>query len=131
MIPVVYQCDDNCSWSAAAIIDELTYQLSSACSFTIDENSNHIRITRKYYDRAEFVLYRINIWDPSTPPVFIINCSDLTKALQNELERLKESEPRLFDRVVTDAIQSLMEGINERYYHVSGVAYKISWRFDP
>jgi hypothetical protein len=131
MKPIAYQYNDNCPWSTAAITDELTYQLSSACSFSIDMNSKQIHITHKYYDRAEFVLHHINIWDPSIPPVFIINCSDLTKALQNELERLKESDPRLFDRVVTDAIQSLMEGINERYYHISGVAYKISWRFDP
>ena len=123
--------DYNSSFSAAAIVDELRYQLSFANSFTIDENTSQIRITHKYYDRAEFVLYRINIWDPSMPSVFVINCSDITPALQKELEQLKESNPRLFDRVVTDAIQTLMEGINERYYHVSGVAYKISWRFDP
>ena len=123
--------DDDSPYSAAAIADELMYQLSSTCSFTIDENTNQIHITHKYYERAEFVLYRINIWDPSIPPVFIINCSDITPGLQRELEQLKESDHRLFDRIVTDAIQSLMEGVNERYYHARGVAYKITWRFDP
>jgi hypothetical protein len=123
--------DDNSSFSAAALVDELRYQLSFANSFTIDENTSQIRITHKYYDRAEFVLYRTNIWNPSNPPVFVINCSDLSQVLRNELEQLKESNFELFDRVVTDAILSLMEGINERYYHVSDVAYKISWRFDP
>ena len=131
MIPATMQHDDNSPRTTAAIFDELVYQLSSASSFTIDENTGHIHITHKYYDRAEIVLYRINIWNPSTPPVFIINCSDISPVLQKELEQLKRSDPRLFDRVVTDTIQALMEGINERYYHVSGVAYKISWRFDP
>ena len=120
MIPATMQHDDNSPRTTAAIFDELVYQLSSASSFTIDENTGHIHITHKYYDIAEIVLYRINIWNPSTRPV-----------LQKELEQLKRSDPRLFDRVVTDTIQALMEGINERYYHVSGVAYKISWRFDP
>ena len=118
-------------WSTLAIVDELTYQLSSACAFTIDENTKQIHILHKYYDQAEFVLYRINIWNFSKPPVFVINCADISQVLQNELEQLKESNFRLFDRVVTEAIQSLMEAINDRYYHVSGIAYKISWRFDP
>ena len=123
---------DNSPYSAAAITDDLTYHLSSTYGLSINDNTGQIHITHKYYDRAEFVLYRINIWDPSAPPpIFVINCSDIPPALQKELEQLKESDPRLFDRVVTDAIQSLMEGINDRYYHVSGVAYKISWRFDP
>ena len=48
--------------------------------------------------------------------------------LQNELEPLKNSDPRLFDKTVTEAIQSLMEGVNQR--HVSGTAFKVSWRFE-
>jgi len=131
MTIVANQYKDNSSRSKSAITDELTYQLSSTCSFTVNENNNHIHITHKYYDHAEFVLYRINIWNPSTPPVFIINTSDLTKPLQYGLEQLKRHSPEHFDKAVTEAIQSLMEGINERYYHVSGVAYKITWRFDP
>jgi hypothetical protein len=117
-------------WSLSYTKDELTFQLSSANEFTIDKNNSHIHITHKYYDRAEFVLYRINTWNPSNPPVFIINCADLSQVLQNELKQLKESNIGLFDRVVTDAIQSLMEAINQRYYHISNIAYKITWRFD-
>jgi hypothetical protein len=116
--------------TVAAIRDELVYQLSSINEFTIDKNSSHIHITHKYYDRAEFVLYRIHIWNPSNPPVFIINCEDLSQVLQNELEQLKESNFGLFDRVVTDAIQSLLEAINHRYYHISNIAYKITWGFE-
>lgn len=117
-------------WTITYTRDELIFQLSSSNEYAIDK-TKQIHITHKYIDRAEFVLYRINIWDPSKPPIFIINCSDITLTLQKELEQLKKTDPQLFDRVVTDAIQSLMEGINERYYHISSVAYKISWRFDP
>ena len=63
--------------------------------------------------------------------IFVINTSDLSPTLCNELEQLKRLDPRGFDELVTESIQSLMEGVNKRYYHVSGVAYKISWRFDP
>ena len=50
----------------------------------------------------------------------MINCSDLKEQLLNELEQLKHCDPRLFDKTVTEAIQSLMESVNQRYYHVSG-----------
>lgn len=116
--------------TVAATKDELIFQLSSVRSFTINENTRAIYITHKYYEQAEFVLYRINIWNPSTPPIFIINCADLSRTLLCELAQLKKTDPPIFDRIVT-AIQSLMEGINERYYHVSGIAYKTAWRFDP
>ena len=88
----------------------------------------HIIIDHKYYAQAEYVLYRVSIWKPS--PVFVINCSDLKKQLLNELEQLKHCDPRLFDKTVTEAIQSLMESVNQRYYHVSGAAFKVLWRFE-
>jgi hypothetical protein len=69
-------------WTTAAIKDELTFQLSSTCSFKIDENTQVIHIAHKYYDQADFVLRRINLYNP--PPVFIINLSDITPKLQSE-----------------------------------------------
>ena len=112
--------------SIGAIKDDLTYQLPSEC--IIDWKT--LGITHKYYKLAEYVLYRINTWDPATPPIFVINTSDLTPSLRSELERLKSSSPRQFDKIVTESIQTLFEGINERYYHVAGLPYKVSWRFD-
>jgi len=119
---------DNCSWSTASIVDELIYQLSSACSFTIDENKQ-IHISHKYYDRAEFILYRINIYKPS--PEFVISRSDLTDRLQGELEQLYISSPKTFNKIVTKAVQVILEGVNQRYYHVNRIAYKVRWRFLP
>jgi hypothetical protein len=115
-------------WTTAAIKDELTFQLSSACSFKIDENTQTIHIAHKYYYRADFVLRRINLYDPSS--VFIIDLSDITPKLQRNLEQLYKSCPNTFDRLVTEAVQSILENINQRYYHVSNIAYKVRWRFE-
>jgi hypothetical protein len=115
------------SLSAGAIKDELIYQLSSKCII----NWKTLEFTHKYIERAEFVLYRINLWNQATPPVLVINTSDLTPSLRSELEHLKSSSPRQFDKIVTESIQTLFDGINERYYHVAGLPYKVSWRFDP
>lgn len=121
--------EDGDEWTTAAVKDELTFQLSSTCSFKIDEKTQAIHITHKYYDQADFVLYRINVYKPQ--PVFIINLSDITPKLQNQLEELYKSSPEIFDSVVTDAVQSILESINQRYYHVSDIAYKVRWRFEP
>jgi hypothetical protein len=119
--------DEVCT--TAAIKDELTHQLSSTCSSKIDEKTHAIHFTHKYYEQAEFVLYRINLYKP--PPVFIINTSDLTSKLQNELEQLYKSCPNTFDRLVTEAVQEILESINQRYYHISNIAHKVCWRFEP
>src|SRR5689334_22071999 len=81
------------SLTTAAIKDELTYQLSSKVTIKVNVDKStkvaYLQISQKYYERAEFVLYRINIWNPSKPPLFIINISDLTKSMQYELDQLK------------------------------------------
>ena len=119
----------------AAIKDELVYQLSSTCPFEVVMDGKRatpfIRFRAKYYDLAEFILYRINTWNSKTPPVFVINTSDLTKKLQKEIERLQDKDPLGFDKLVTEAVQSILESINQRYYHVNGIAYKVTWRFEP
>ena len=113
--------------STAAIRDELSSQLGSATIYEITTDG-HIIIDHKYYTSAKHILYRVSIWKPS--PVFVINCSDLKEQLLNELEQLKNCDPRLFDKIVTEAIQSLMESINQRYYHVSSTAFNVLWRFE-
>lgn len=120
--------------SKAALKDELVYQLSS----TVKMNWDTLEITSKYNDRAKSVLYRINLYDFSaveistceSEGIFIINTSDLSSALCYELEQLKSSHPRSFDELVTEAIQTLLEGVNKRYYHVGGLPYKVTWRFE-
>ena len=114
------------SLSVGAIRDELIYQLSAKCII----NWKTLEITQKYFKRAEFVLNRINLWNPTTPPVFIINTSDFTPSLYTELEQLKVSSPHQFDKVVTETVQTLLEGINNRYYHIAGLPYKVTWRLE-
>jgi hypothetical protein len=125
------------NYTTAAVKDELTYQLSLVAKYNLKQDKvtgawyieDHL--IHKYHDRAEFVLARINIWNTSRPPVFVINASDLSVRLQNELEILKETSPIQLERIVTDAAQTLMEGINQRYYHIACLPYKVTWRFEP
>ena len=128
--------------SRAALKDELVYQLSSKIAIDWNRLLNQLRFEieidwdalethQKYQERAEFVLYRINTWNPAKPPVFVINTTDLTSSLRSELEQLKNIDPKGFDKLITEAIQTIFEGINARYYHTAGLSYKVAWRFEP
>ena len=119
--------------SRSALKDELTYQLSSA----VKMNLKTLDIIDKYHEQAKSVLYRINLYDFSaidiaadeSKGIFVINTSDLSPTLCNELEQLRGSDPKAFDEVVTEAVQTILEGINKRYYHIAGLPYKVTWRF--
>lgn len=114
--------------SNAALRDKLVHELGSVTTYEILKDGS-IVIRREYFITAEHVLYRLNIW--SSKPLFIINTSDLSQSLRAELEQLKITDPIRFDKTITEAIESLMTGLNERYYLVSNIAYKVKWRFDP
>jgi len=114
-------------WTTNYIKDELTFQLSNTKSSLIDEKTYTTYTVNKYHKLAEFVLYRINLYRPS--PEFLINRSDLTPRLQKELERLHKSSSKMFEKIVTESVQTVLEGVNQRYYHVNGIPYRVSWRF--
>jgi hypothetical protein len=116
-------------WTTNYIKDELTFQLSSTKSSLIDEKTQEIHTINKYHKLAEFVLYRINLYRPSSE--FLINRSDFTPRLQNELERSHKASPKIFEKIVTESVKTILEGVNQRYYHVNGIPYKVSWRFVP
>lgn len=109
----------NSLWTLAYIKDELTYQ-----------KTNAIHITHKYYEQAKLVLYRIRVYNTSKPPVFIIYIADLTPSLKTELDQLEQRELDLFRMLVTEAVQTILEGINDRYYHTNGIAYRVTWKFE-
>lgn len=121
--------------SRSALKDELVFQLSSR----VKMNWYTLEISNKYHKMAKSVLYRINLYDLSavditvdeSEGIFVINISDLSRALRNELEQLKSSDPKGFDELVTEAVQTILEGINKRYYHIAGLPYKVTWRFEP
>jgi hypothetical protein len=100
-------------------------------------NLKTLDIIDKYHEQAKSVLYRINLYDFSaidiaadeSKGIFVINTSDLSPTLYNELEQLRGSDPKAFDEVVTEAVQTILEGINKRYYHIAGLPYKVTWRF--
>lgn len=102
-------------------------------------NWNTFQSANKYHEKAKSVLYRINLYDFSAVDIatcnsggiFVINTSDLSPTLYDELEQLKSSDPRAFDELVTESVQTLLEGVNKRYYHVAGLPYRVIWRFEP
>jgi hypothetical protein len=118
----------------AALKDELVYQLSSRVRMDWDT----LEISNKYHERAKSVLFRINLYDLSavdimadkSAGIFVINTSDFLPLLCEELEQLKRLDPRGFDELVTEAVQTILEGINKRYYHIAGLPYKVTWRFE-
>jgi hypothetical protein len=120
--------------SRGALRDELIYQLSSA----VKMNWKTLEIMDKYHNQAKEVLYRLNVYDLSAADisnnkskvVFVINTSDLTPVLYDELIELKECDPKGFDELVTEAVNILLEGINKRYFHINGLPYKAVWRFE-
>jgi hypothetical protein len=114
-------------WTTNFIKDELTFQLSNTKSTLLDEKTDTTYTVNKYHKLAEFVLWRINIYRP--PPEYLINRSDLTPRLQNELEQLYKSSPKIFEKIVTESVQTILEAVNQRYYHVNGAQYKVRWRF--
>jgi hypothetical protein len=123
-----------CDLSRGTLKDELTYQLSSAARMDLKT----FETIDKYHERAKSVLYRINVYDLSaidiatvkSKGIFVINTSDISPSLYHELETLKESDPSGFDGLVTEAVQTILEGINKRYYHIASLPYKVTWRFE-
>ena len=83
-------------WTTNYIKDELTFQLSSTKSSTIVQKTQDIPTINKYTNLPDSFFYRINLYKPS--PEFLINSSDLTPSLQNELERLYKSSPKIFEQ---------------------------------
>lgn len=120
---------ENEYWTIAALEDELTFELSSVTTFTIDKYTGTIHISHKYYEQAESNLSRMNIWKPQ--PEFIINRSDLTPRVQFELTDLYKSNPKKFEKIVTNAVQVILEAINHRYFHLYNIASKVKWSFVP
>ncbi len=92
------------------IRDELAFQLGSTMIYHITDNGV-ISIDHKYSILANYVLYRMCIW--TSPPVFVINTSDLSRSLCHELEQFKKCDPKGFDRTVTGA-DTVADGRHER-----------------
>lgn len=115
-------------WTKEKLIDELVLCLGSASSYDINEATKKIYITHKYYDQAEWYIYRINVYKPT--PQFIINLSDLTNRIKKEIVSLR-STPTTLNEVMTTAVRRIVESVNPEYYHLNGIYGKIRWRLEP
>jgi hypothetical protein len=115
-------------WTKEKLIDELVLCLGSVSSYDLNEVTKQIYITHKYYDHAEWFIYRINVYKPT--PQFIINRSDLSNRLKKEIVCLR-STPTTLNEVMTTAVRRIVESVNPEYYHLSGIHGKIRWRLEP
>jgi hypothetical protein len=115
-------------WTLEKIVDELVYRLGSINSYVINNVTKHISISHKYYDQAEWLIYRINVWRPI--PEFIINKSDLTHRLKKEIADLR-STPTTLNEVMTEVVRRILEAVDSRYYRVSSIYGNVRWRIEP
>ncbi|HZD83872.1 MAG TPA: hypothetical protein VE076_13450, partial [Nitrososphaeraceae archaeon] len=104
------------AYTTTGLTDELVFCLSSVNSYRIDEDTKQIHITHKYYDQAEWLIYRIPIQKPT--PQFVINISDLPNKIKRELEDLIPT-PKTLEKVLIQAAGQIFENVNFRYYHLS------------
>jgi hypothetical protein len=116
-------------WTKEGLIDELVFRVGSITSFEINEVTKEISISHKYYDRAEWLIYRINRYKPI--PEFVFNLSDLTYRSKREVTRLLVSAPATLNDVMTNTVRRIVEAVDPKYYHLAGIHGKIRWRIDP
>ena len=92
------------AWNTNRLIDELYLNLMS------------IRkgLVRKYQEQAENLIYRIPVYRPT--PSFFVELHDLSYKVKQELHSLDD---KILDRVMKEAIASIFENINERYFLLS------------
>lgn len=95
--------------SVEALVDELTLHLAA-----VEEICGDNERRRKYYAQAQGLMYRIPISRPT--PVFVINLSDLTPHL---LQELKNCKKKTLGYVIKSAVGRLFENLNFAYYHLS------------
>ena len=115
-------------WSRNKLIDELVYHLCSINSCIVDKFSKQIVISHKYLDRAEWIIYRINLWKPV--PKFTINRSDLTNVLKQKIADSCHG-PTDLDETMTRTVRRILEAVNPRYFHLSGIYGKVRWGLEP
>ena len=114
-------------WTRNKLVDELVYQLSSINSCVIDRFTKQIIFAHKYLDQTEEIIYRINLWEPV--PKFNINKLDLTDKLKEKIADTCPG-PADLDIVLTETVRRILEAVNPRYFHLSGIYGKVRWRLE-
>jgi hypothetical protein len=112
----------NERWTTERLVDELFLHLD--CFIEIIKNDQGQTFTvKKYSQQAYELLPRIPVAKPT--PTFIINTSDLTPRL---LQELKDSSKEERKYVVMQAVGRIFENINSLLYHLS-IAQKLKVEF--
>lgn len=114
------------NYTLAALEDELVKTISSHNIIHIEEDDDgneYIRIMHDYLEQAEWLLYRINVYQPILE--FIIFEDDIPKRLVKALER--QGKKGMYC-IVTNAVRRVLESVNEEYFHTNGIYGKVKWR---
>ena len=111
-------------WTTEYIVDRLFFEMTESTDDAQGwEDYQHKGQRKKYYARA---LDAIKMAAGIPSPIFVINTSDLTARLQNELSELKDDS---LDYVVTEAIGRVCENVNSKLYHLT-LKKCLGWRFE-
>jgi hypothetical protein len=130
----------SCSWSLAAISDELTISLLDTkvafCMINSNQKSNVTSedahrcnadagvLRRLYEEQARYKMYRIPVFRP--PPVFVVYLKHLDARLKKELANLDFLSR---DFVIREAIGRICEQVDRRFYLLS-VKPLLQWRLE-
>ena len=108
------------SWTEECLIDEVFLSLAGTKS-AVKHNDKSITI-HKYYNQA----YRLGKWIiiAKSVPDFIVNMSDLTPRIIDELKALDDP-----GYVLKSAVGRIFENVDSRRYHLS-IARKLRVRLD-
>lgn len=115
-------------YTPAALEDEILYLLSSKNEAKVvfdDDGNQHIHISHPYLDRAEDLLFKINVYDPLLE--FIIVPNDIPLGLAQALRHLGDITK---NRIISNAVRRIYESVNPEYYHKNGIHCKVKWRFE-
>jgi len=106
------------AWSTERLVDELFLELDNVKE--LDEKSGLTKM--KYEERAKWLIHRIPVYRPT--PAFIINLSDLSTKIKEELADL---DNETLDYVLKETIGRIFEGIDQRYFRLS-VRRFLKWK---
>lgn len=112
----------NERWTTEYLVDQLFLHLDSFTEIIKNDQGQTLAV-KKYSQQAYELLPRIPVAKPT--PTFIINTSDLTPRLLQELKQSVKEERRY---VVMQAVGRIFENINSRLYHLS-IARKLKVEF--
>ncbi len=113
----------NERWTTEYLVDQLFMHLDSFTEIIKNDQGQTLTVKKKYRRQAYDLLPRIPVAKPT--PTFIINTSDLTPRLLQELKHSVKEERRY---VVMQAVGRIFENIDSRLYHLS-IARKLKVEF--